>query len=329
MSKTLSKTLSWRSLANLLPIVGLLLITSGLYAQNPGCSAPPCSPNPVPCAHCAGTWTDNYGGTWTVTSNTTPPSSGTYSVSGTLRVPSPVPGCPTVTWSVSGTLSQTFGSASQRGTTAAHWVASNPSPSSQCGNWIPFSSTTFDGNILNDGCDFSSGTWSNSDGASGSFSMTKPTDFPNLNPAETSTVVAWWSSAPTVALFEQNIGSSTYLAGQQVYEASNGSPTDTCWFSGSIYAPGALSGGGWFVGFYFFNNRWHYDYIGMLPQTVSYYRSNNRPPCLITIPQAMRMYARDTLSSSVYFTNTLYINLPDHTNYGVARAGVQAWRTWP
>jgi len=159
--------------------------------------------------------------------------------------------------------------------------------------------------------------------------MTKPSDTPNLSPAETSVAVAWYSLIPTVLVFEQTIGSSKYMAGRQVFEATNGSPSDTCWFSGSSYLYSKLSGGGWYVGFYFFNNKWEYDYVGMPPAEITYYRSNHRVPCLITMPQAMKAYQRDTLSSATYFTDTLYINLPDMVNYGVARAGVEGWRTWP
>ncbi len=321
-ARTLFLTIAFSYLAS-------LSIPLNAQVPVPGCVSPPCSPNPVPCAHCAGTWTDNYGGRWNVTSNTTPPFIGTYNVSGTLQVSNPSPGCPTVTWSVSGTLTQTFGTSFARGTASANWVATNPSPSSTCGSFTPFSSTTFNGNILNSGCDFFSGSWTNSSGGSGGFSMTKPTDLPDLIPSEASTAIAWDSAYPTVMLFDQTLGSSKYLAGHQVFETSGGASSDTCWFPGSIYLPMGLSGGGWHVGFYFFNNRWHYDYIGFLPATISYYRSNSRTPCLVTIPQQMRSYALDTLSSSAYFTNTLYINLPDLVNYGVARAGVQAWRTWP
>lgn len=299
-----------------------------LQAQVPGCASPPCSPNPVPCAHCAGTWTDNLGGTWAVTSNTTPPSIGVYNVSGTLRVPNPSdPKCPTTTWIVTGYISQSFGSSSQRGTTTAHWVGANPLPSGTCAGWTPFASIAFDGGILNNGCDLNSGTWANSNGASGTFSMTKqPADLPNRSPAETSVGVAWWGMIPTVAVFEQTIGSSKYMAGRQVYEAANGAPTDGCWFVGSPYSKYALSGGGWYVGFYFFNNKWEYDYVGITPDAITFYRNNNRTPCLMSAPQAMKIYSRDT---STYFTDTLYINLPDRVNYGVARAGAQAWRTWP
>jgi hypothetical protein len=307
----------------------LFFVTSPGQSQNPSCQAPPCSPNPVPCAHCTGTWRDDGGAVWTVTSNTTPPSIGVYSVSGTVLVPAPVYGCPNITYNVSGSISQTFGGANARGTAAIQWIATNPSPSGSCGNSTPVSSETYNGNILNDGCDFGSGTWNNSSGLNGSFSITKPTDRPDLYPAESSTPIAWYSQNPTIMLYDQTIGSSKYTAGMQVFESSNGNANDGCWFPGSVYAQYSLTGGGWFVGFYFFNNKWEYDYVGFFSQTVDYYRNSGRTPCLVTAPQAMNMYTRDTLSSFTYFTDDIFINLPDNVNYGVARAGVQAWRTYP
>lgn len=193
---------------------------------------------------------------------------------------------------------------------------------------MPFNSETFDGGITNNGCDTMSGSWTNSDGARGTFSMTKPTDLPDRSPAETSTAVAWWSLAPTIALFEQTIGSSKYMAGRQVFEAQLGWAFDSCYFDGSIYDPYKLSAGGWYVGFYFFNNKWEYDYVGITPGAINYYRLKSRTPCLMHANQGMRMYSRDTSTSNEYFTDTVYVNLPDKLNYGVARAGVQAWRTW-
>jgi hypothetical protein len=96
-----------------------------------------------------------------------------------------------------------------------------------------------------------------------------------------------------------------------------------------MYQKDGLSNGGWYVGYYYFNNKWEYDYIGMFSGAVAYYRSMHRVPCEVTIPQTMNIYARGTLSSYPYFNDTLYWNIPDNTNYGVAGAGVQAWRTWP
>src|SRR5258708_16106872 len=152
-------------------IFGAIYFTGSAFAQDPGCGSPPCSPNPVPCAHCTGTWTDNGGAVWTVSSNNTPASYGTYSVSGSVVVPNVVFGCPSITYSVSGSISQTFGSAFARGTTSIQWTASSPNPSASCGGNTPVTSMTYTGSILNDDSDTGSGTWASSSGPTGSFSM--------------------------------------------------------------------------------------------------------------------------------------------------------------
>lgn len=322
-------------------LIGRRLIKAGFLvvifvflgrSQDPGCGSSPCRPNPVPCAHCTGNWTDDGGAVWSVSSNNTPSSIGTYSVSGSVRVPHPVFGCSGITYTVSGSITQTFGSATSRGTTSLSWNASSPSPSTVCGGYNPVSSMTYSGNILNDGCDMGNGTWSASNGGSGSFSMTKPTDLPDQFPAETTVFRAWWPLAPTIALFQGTIGSSKYMAGRQVFDSAAGGNSDNCFFPDAAldgYSPFALTGGGWFVGFYFFNNIWNDDYVGFLPSTVNYYRSKMRPPCSASAGQNMRLYARDTLSSQQYFTNTLLIELPDFSNVKVTRAGVTATTPWP
>jgi hypothetical protein len=273
--------------------------------------------------------TDNYGWVWTVASNTFPPSPSTYSVVGTVTAPPPGPGCPEVTWHVAGSITQTV-VPNGTGTTAISWEATNPSPNTVCAGVIPDPKIDMTGNIVNNTCNSASGTWTESFGQNGSFTMSKPSDLPDLNPSDTTTAIAWWTSDPTIALFEGSIGSSEDMAGRQVFEGPNASPSDTCWFPGSIYGSATLTGSGWFVGFYYFNNSYDYDYVGMASAEVSYYRSNGRTPCLVTLPQALRLYTYGYgYGYYQYFSDTLYINLPDLTNYGVARAGVQAWRTYP
>ncbi len=124
-----------------------------------GCQYPPCLPNPVPCAHCTGVWTDNSGAVWTISSNLFPQLMGTCPVSGSVLVPHSVPGCPSITYSVTGGITHVAGSAFQRGTTNLTWSASNPSPSGSCGNVSPMATLTPTGSIANNGCDTGSGTW--------------------------------------------------------------------------------------------------------------------------------------------------------------------------
>ena len=70
----------------------------------------------------------------------------------------------------------------------------------------------------------------------------------------------------------------------------------------------------------------------MFPDAVNYYKglvpnSINVTPCLVTLPQTMKIYT--PTGSQSYFSDILYWNLPDLVNYGVAKNGVQAWRTYP
>lgn len=208
------------------------VICSNNIAFGQGCSKPICSPNPTPCAHCIGTWTDNYGETWQLHSPGYPLAPGTQSITGTVKVPNP--GCPTVTFAVSGTLTQTNGTVSNGialtgGTTTFELDASDPSPPEPCGLYVP-APFKYLGSIANDGCDTASGTWQNSGGGpNGNFDMTKPTDVAGT---ESSTAVAWWSSYPTILLFQGNISSTYSLAGRQVMESPNGTPSDSCYKTG-------------------------------------------------------------------------------------------------
>lgn len=306
---------------------GVLCISPSANSQSLGCSSPPCSLNPVPCAHCTGAWSDGIA-TWTLASNNNPPSQGSYSVSGSVSAPHPGgPGCPVTTWTVSGTIIHTPGTPTVRAVTGITWNASNPSPNISCGTHSPAASFSITGTILNNGCNTGSGTFSRP-GISTSVSLSKTADVPDMSPYEYVSAIAWWGISPTVMVFEQGLASTKSLAGRQVFEQPTSASTDTCWWVGSSFAYGGLSTGGWYVGAYYFNSQWHYDYVGMLHMGVDHYRSNGRIPCLVTIPQTMLIYSNDTSSSTPYVYNTLYWNLPDYVNVGVSRAGVQAWRTY-
>jgi hypothetical protein len=108
-------------------------------------------------------------------------------------------------------------------------------------------------------------------------------------------------------LYEETIGSSKSMAGRQVFEESTG-PDDRCHYPNSIYDPLDLTGGGWFVGYYYFDNRYEYDYVGMGSTVTQYYKglapnSVNVTPCVVTLPQTMKIYTR--LGSQSYFSDTL------------------------
>lgn len=315
----------------------LCFISHCIYAQScspgpgPNGSGPRCAPNPVPCAHCTGTWTDNFGWVYNINSRDYPPGPGSWLVSGTLKAPAS--SCSVLYQNVSsGTLTQTSGG-SGPATTTLNVTFSNPTPTGYCGNTHISATQTITATITNDDCANASGSRSNSDGSASNVptSLTKPADIPTGG--ETTSTVSWDSQFPTIMLFQEGIPSPRSLAGRQVFEAG-GAPSDTCWqkVPNSPYAHGDLSGGGWYVGYYYFDSSFHYDYVGMFPDAVKYYKglapnSVNVTPCLVTLPQTMKIYT--PTGSQSYFSDTLYWNLPDQVNYGVAKNGVQAWRTYP
>jgi hypothetical protein len=133
-------------------------------------------------------------------------------------------------------------------------------------------------------------------------------------------------------MFRATVSGTKSFAGRQVFEASNGAATDTCWFPDAAqdgFQPAGLTGGGWFVGYYFFNNQWHYDYVGFTNGAVEYYQDHSRVPCAVNIPQAMKIYRNDGASSQTYFTNWLRIRLENFFYVGVARTEQWGWRQWP
>jgi hypothetical protein len=320
-------------------------VACSVAARGQGCQTPPvqgttpCAPNPVPCAHCTGTWTDNYGWTYTLSSNTNPPAIGTYSVTGTMKASAT--DC-SVVYTVSGTITQTSGGAGA-GTTTLDLTGSDPDPAA--GYYCPSddeyvsAEQSVSVNIANNGCNSAEGTWSNSDGGNGSLSMTKPADVPDGNPAQTTSATCWWDQCGqpsdwTVVLFSDTIQSSKAMAGRQAYEWQNypGNIQDSCWYQNSAYAKGGggLSGGGWYVGFYYFGNVMDYDYVGMLPAMFAYYNGLNgglnKVPCSMSIGQNMSLFTYT--GSSQYFNDTLTLSIQSGGWYGVAKNGTQAWRQY-
>ncbi|MBI4441926.1 MAG: putative Ig domain-containing protein [Acidobacteria bacterium] len=186
-------------------------------------------------------------------------------------------------------------------------------------------SFTFDGTMANSGCNSASGTLTNTEGppySNPDLTMTKPPDDPDGSPTETTAAIAWWGAAPTVLQFQGTIQASTSFAGRQVFEAPNFEPTDTCWFSGLLESQRFhITGGGWFVGYYYFDNRWHYDYVGMGPGLIDIYRNNNRIPCSAAAGQNMHLYTYGTSFSLFYKNNVLQVSLPDDFRIRVARDG--------
>ena len=255
--------------------------------------------------------------------NNNPPTQGVYTVSGTVKTP--YPGCTTRTYQVTGTLTHNVG------LSTFAWNATNPQPPpAPCGDgFLHAPSFSYSGSVTNNGCNTGSGTWSQL-GETGSFTVSRPADYPDLSPTETSTPRAWSPQYPTVMQYEGKIRATKSFAGRQVFETPGNLPTDTCWYPDSGFIPYSLSGGGWYVGYYFFlGNQFHDDWIGFPPNMVLDYRAAGRTPCLASAGQVMRLYTNGVSGSQIYKTNTLYINLPDNVWVGTARDGAQAWRQYP
>jgi hypothetical protein len=315
------------------PLLALTILMSGAaIARGQGCGVPRCAPNPVPCAHCTGTWTDNYGFVLTITSNNNPPTPGTYAVTGTWTGTAIAPGCPAATYQVSGTLTQSYGA----GTASLSVTGSSPSPSGACLStdgytWYYVDTQYETVAITNDSCDYASGTWSNSIGGMGSITMTKPTDLPELTPAQSTAFICWWDAMACgpnpnwpVVLFEDTLQSAKDMAGRQVYE-SQGGIYDGCWFPGTMYPYTGLSGGGWFVGYYYFDNRFDFDYVGVPAAVPGYIRTAGMTPCYQAVIQNMSIYSHT--GSPQYYSDTIFIDYQPGW-FGVQKNGVTEWRTY-
>lgn len=294
------------------------------------CGTPPC-PNPIPCANCNGTWTDNYGDVWSLDTNW---SVGDTAITGSQTGPVGL-GCPSVTYNVSGSLNRTPGSGSTNGRTTFSVTGTGPIPSSYPGCAIA-SSVTFNGEIYNNGCSTGSGTWSNSLGYSGSFTWSKPCETPA---SETTNGNDWaditYGGEPTAYAFQAQLNAPTSYNGRQVYEASGGTGSDGCWFSGSLYQPfNSVTGGGWPVGSIAYNY-YGYDTVGYGSATVSYYRSERAGlglafPCSSTIYQNMMIYCtgQPAGGGTLYQRNTLTSTI-DTGSVGEARGSDSVTRLWP
>lgn len=307
------------------------------------CVSPAGCTNPVPATDISyqppiNTWQDTYSDTWNITSTS-------GSVSGSVVVPFP-PGCSSVTFTVSGSITPSVQTDGTQGSTAFTFNASSPSPSGTCGGEtpVPF---TFSGTIQNNGNDYAPNTtWMNSiGGGGGTTTMTKsPSDIPT---SETTRAVGFGTGYyTTVGQFRQDLnaasGSGDIFQGRQVFEATGfGTNYDSCWYSGSPTGKiTTVSGGAWNVGYYAVNppyiltlNEWVDDYIGWLTGSVTDYQAHwsggGSPLCGFRLPQAMYIAITGTSGSSQNYVNdTLGQDIySDHVTS--IRAGVNQSANWP
>ena len=327
MRLTFSDAISWTALAQLALWLTFSACSVPAVAQfgQAGCATAPCV-NPVPCENCSGTWTDDYGAIWGVTSEQAV-TWGTWSVTGNVSVPHPITGCPRINYTVSGSVTQTWGSDTAYGATSFTWQASNPSPSTICSGVTPFTSVTYNGSIENNGCNKGNGTWMNSSGGSGSFTMSKPPEVPS---GELTTSVGWSSGYGGSVHQWRQVLQGPFLAGRQVAESPTGGDLDTCNWPDSGVDNFRVTGGYWNVGFFFWDNTWGDDYIGWTGARVTYYRTNMRPPCSASAGQGMNIAIQGRSGAlHNYLVGSIGTGLPDSVTVTSSRAGQTVSTTWP
>jgi hypothetical protein len=286
----------------------------------PGCDSTPCI-NPVPCAHCTGSWTDQDGGSWFITSD----ASG--SVTGNLLTT--LAGCTTQSYTVTGTIVPVSGNQFVNGAASITLNATDPRPGTG-GACSVATYANLTGSIENNGCDLvgplnaSLVTSLNST----TTTFTKPPDIPS---GEVTNFQGWSTGIyVTVGQWRQQLQASVGMNGRQVTESSGfGSVTDTCFFTGSSVPVASISGGWWNVGFYSTDN-WDDDYVGNTTAGVTYYRQHFRPPCSTTVPQQMNIAVHGMSGDTdAYADNAVGEGIPDYVTVTSTRNGQTQTTTWP
>lgn len=274
----------------LMPYLALAgwIVTFGMPLRAQWTSVISCNPGPcingVPCRHCNGTWTDAQGGRFIINSYDSGTVNGTYKYTR--------PGCSEVSWQVNGTLTRVNPpNIFTMAYTTISLNATSPSAVS-CGQYV-YMAFTETVTLQNDGCDLATGTWRNSDGTTGSDTLTKPIELPT---SESTQAVGWSSQWPTVQQFRPTLHGTVSFDGRQVKEVQGFDSTDTCYYTGASTTPYHLVGGWWPVGvyatspFYFSTDTWVDDYVGVSPDYVVTYRQNGRAPCDYSAAQWMNIY---------------------------------------
>jgi hypothetical protein len=147
---------------------------------------------------------------------------------------------------------------------------------------------------------------------------------------ETTMFKAWDPTGLTDGEWQQTIQTPKIVYNGVTVQESNpgGGGPDTCWFSGSIYAPfTAITGGTWTVGA---GNKWGFDYVGWFSPAVTYYRSKGRAPCGTTFPQQMQIQfaTGDPTFYNYAAVNTLGGSIGTKTVTTI-RAGKSKKKVWP
>jgi hypothetical protein len=153
---------------------------------------------------------------------------------------------------------------------------------------------TLSGVVLSHGCNSATGSFNNSLGGSGTYSMAKSCDMPS---GEATPIFVGWDVVhgnPTIGSWNTYLLPDTLnFGGRTVYESNGGPASDTCWKSGDppqFHVVGVTgSPNGWPVAALYVNHGsiWGSDYIGFSTGEVTYYRQRARTPCGAAVTQAM------------------------------------------
>jgi hypothetical protein len=318
--------------------------------------------DPVPATFLSGSWSDGGTGTLQITANDGSPAIDSSTASGTLTVKPGLPGCPvSYTWTLA-ELSSNFNPSGivpgQEGSTRATWVFNNPNPSQSCtpsdGStpWTPDPTVTFKVVIANKANSVGSGTRLlttisqttdtspitltraalTPSGESISLDTTynqngwgrsNSTDYTQLHILQTLTPPSGSPTDPNGNMF----------MGRQVYEVSNGTPSDACFIAARpvVDANGnhnpsssaAILGTVWNVGANVSpGNQYGDDTIGWTVGSVNWYQTNlpaSAFPCTATLTQKMMIV--DAQGNHQFAMHTLTYTLTK-TSVTVSKDGI-------
>lgn len=322
--------------------LGIVLSVCAAFHANGqiGCQGTPSGPvvcnDPVPIVNLSGAWAAT-GEVWNV-------SASGGSAFGTVSVQNPAApfSCPTIVYSVSGTLSPSFQTDNVPGFVNFSWNASNPNPAGACANFTPAPSMNYTGTVANKSNDRATGDWSRplpgGGTLTGTFTLNKnPRDIPTN---EITDAVGFSSGLlETVAQFRQQLvagsGSSDIFKGRQVTETTGTGPNfDNCRVEGVTSVPRyAINNARWNVGYYGgLENWWVDDYIGWNTTQVNYYRTVLTPqsfPCGAQLPQAMVIAVDGSFGSTTQYKAHPIIVQLTMTTVSSTRDGVTQAKPWP
>jgi hypothetical protein len=192
---------------------------------------------------------------------------------------------------------------------------------------------TMSGTVSAPGCNTASGTWQNSRGLSGSFTMSHECAQPA---GETPSVFQGWDSNPsdftyqTAAIYGTGPATSSYYTGsynwggRTVTEEFLQDADDSCWYSGS---PIGKVTRGPNLSVTLDSNKGYSDTVGPSQNTVNTYRKLGRTPCGFNNYQTMVIDCANPTGNPAFAANTL-LEYMGNTTISITRAGVNATRFW-